>query len=213
MEKEAPVSMETIEEQDIGSDIDDNMQNPLVSDYHIKTSRGSRCTFYIEPLLVLCVLAFEPLSLLLPQYIQRREWEKLMGNETYPANSNKSCHFALNTTDDPIKGNLTLVASATSYLNLQLSLASSLPTLLSVTFLGPFSDRAGRKVALLLPSIGNVLGILIGLLIIYFHLPIEMFIVSSFIVGCFGNFHTFQTGAMSYISDVTSKVRIIKYIS
>ena len=96
--------MEIFEEQEI-SDIDD--ENPLVPDYHIKTSHGSHCTFYIEPLLVLFILAFEPLSLLLPQYIQQREWEKLMGNETYPTNSNNSCNFGPNSTDDPIKGNLT----------------------------------------------------------------------------------------------------------
>ena len=198
--------METTEEQDIPPDIDDRMQNPLVRDYQIKPSKGSRCTFYIEPLLVLYILAFEPLSLLLPQYIERREWQKLMGNETYPASSNKSCDAGSNSTDDPIKGNMTLVASATSYLSLQLTIASSLPALISVAFLGPLSDKAGRKFALLLPSIGNILGTSIYFLVVYFHLPVEIFIVGSFTIGCFGNYYTFQTGAWAYISDVTSKV-------
>ena len=193
--------MEPNEDQEIPSVIDDGMQNPLVPDYHVKPSPGRRCTFYIEPLIVLCILAFQPI--LLPQYIQLREWEKLM-NGTYSANSSFSCDSGPNSTGGE---NLALVASATSYLNLQLSLANSLPSLISVAFLGPFSDKAGRKFALLLPPIGNVLGLSITFFVMYFHLPVEMFIGSAFVTGCFGGIHTFQAGAMSYISDVTSKVR------
>ena len=175
------------------------------SDYFIKPTRCHGCTFIMEPLLVLNMLITNPLLVIMPQYIERREWGKLMGNETFPANSN-SCQSDANSTGDFIKGNLTLAASATSYFTLQFTLAGCLPAIVAVMFLGPFSDKAGRRYALLSPSVGQLLGALIYFLVAYFSWPMELLLVGSFIMGCSGHWYTFYSAGMSYITDLTTKV-------
>ena len=190
------------------SDKEKLLEDPLsseASDYFIKPTRCHGCTVIIEPLLVLNMMFLNPLYVLMPQYIERREWEKLMGNETYPGNSN-SCESNPNSSVDPIKGNLTLAGSATSYFTLQFTLVGCLPAILAVMFLGPFSDKAGRRYALLSASTGQMLGSLIYFFVVYFSLPMELLLVGSFIMGCSGHWYMFYAAAMAYIADVTTKV-------
>ena len=183
----------------------DDPDSSEASDYFIKPTRCNGCTVIIEPLVVLFAFFLNLLYVLMPQYIERREWEKLMGNETYPESSN-SCDSNANSTNGDIKGNLTLAGSATSYFTLQYTLAGCLPAILAVMFLGPFSDKAGRRYALLSAATGQMLGTLIIVLIVYFSLPMELLLVGSFIMGCSGHWYTFFAAAMAYINDVTTKV-------
>ena len=200
-----PENQETSQPNDEEQNLLDDPLSSEASDYYIKPTRCHGCTVIIEPLLVLNEMFLNPLYVFMPQYIERREWEKLMGNETYPGNSN-SCESNVNSTVDPIKGNLTLAGSATSYFTLQFTLAGCLPAILAVMFLGPFSDKAGRRHALLSASTGQMLGSLIYFVVVYFSLPMELLLVGSFIMGCSGHWYMFYAAAMAYIADVTTKV-------
>ena len=144
--------MEMEEEQDISGQTSERQK--LLADTSsmktfIKPTHCNGCTFIMEPLLVLNMFFLNPLFVIMPQYIERREWEKLMGNETFPASSN-SCQSNANSTDNPILGNLTLAGSATSYFNVEYMLTGSIPSIFAVLFLGPYSDKAGRRFVFLI---------------------------------------------------------------
>ena len=176
------------------------------SDRIIRPTRCKGCTVIVEPLLFLFMLSQFPLSILLPQYYQRREWERLMGNASYPASAN-ACSLLPNVTHDHIQGNLTAAAAAASLFGLKSTLCAALPAIISVMFLGPYSDRVGRKYAIIPPIIGQLFMTLNIVANVYFHLPLDLLLVGAFVYGLCGYWVTVFMGVISYITDITPKVR------
>ena len=175
------------------------------SDRIIRPTRCKGCTVIVEPLLFLFMLSQFPLLIILPQYIMRREWERLMGNASYPASTN-ACSLQPNITHD-IRGNLTTVAAAASIFGLKSTLCAVIPAIISVMFLGPYSDRVGRKYAIIIPIIGQLFTTLNITANVYFHLPLDLLLVGAFVYGLCGYWTTLFMGVISYITDITPKVR------
>ena len=177
-------------------------------DRRIKPTRCNGCTVVVEPILFLFMMSQFPMIILMPQYYQRREWASLMGNASYPDTHN-ACTPAENSSSwapDPVTGNLTLASSAASLFNLQSVLASALPAIPAILFLGPYSDRVGRKYALVVPIVGQTLFSLCTLATMYFVLPLQFLLIGSFLYGCCGFWVTLFMGVISYITDITTKV-------
>ena len=75
---------------------------------------------------------------------------------------------------------------------------------LATLFLGSYSDKGGRKLGLILPSVGAVLKTGLIICITYLELPKQVLLVAFVVEGVCGGFGTFLMSTFSYISDVTS---------
>lgn len=182
----------------------------------IKPTRCKGCTLYVEPLLFLVMLSQFPLMILNPQYVLRRELKKLTGNDSITVSKNSCSVIPFhNISDvdgvdgvDPVTGNYTLAQSAAALFDLQSSIVSSVPAMFVVMLIGPYSDKRGRKIAIILPLLGSMLSSLNTFLNAYFQWPVEMLFIGHFIYGCTGFWVTMFMGCIAFIADVTSEVNI-----
>ena len=165
------------------------------------------CTVIVEPLLMLFMLLQYPMSLLIPEYVQQRELERLTGQDNLTTHSNKCLPPANHTThSDAFTGNLSLASSAASYFELEKSLVSNVPAVLGIIFLGPFSDKAGRRYAIIVPIVGQMIAMFVCTATMFFKWPIQVILVGYFLYGSSGLNYSIFTGCYSYISDITTKV-------
>ena len=113
--------------------------------------------------------------------------------------------------DDEICKNLTklqedYVQETTSKWILYQSVSSTLPSILASLILGSWSDRVGRKVILILPSVGGVIAYINYMInAAFFSLNVDFLLIGVCISGFFGGFATTLLGVFSYISDITDK--------
>ena len=120
----------------------------------------------------------------------------------------KICHEKY---DDEICKNLTkpqedFVHQKTSKWVLYQSVSLTLPSIFASLILGSWSDKVGRKVILILPSVGSVLLYVNYVLnVAFFSLDVNYLLIGVCISGFFGGFATTLLGVFSYISDITDK--------
>ena len=100
------------------------------------------------------------------------------------------------------------VQQKTSKWILYQSVASTLPSVFASLLLGSWSDKVGRKVILILPSVGSVL-LYINYIMnaAFFSLNVNFIIIGVSISALFGGFATTLLGVFSYISDITDNVK------
>ncbi|XP_073249135.1 lysosomal proton-coupled steroid conjugate and bile acid symporter SLC46A3-like isoform X2 [Porites lutea] len=98
------------------------------------------------------------------------------------------------------------VQQKTSKWILYQSVALTLPSIFASLLLGSWSDKVGRKVILILPSVGSVL-LYINYIMnaAFFSLNVNYIIIGVSISALFGGFATTLLGVFSYISDITDK--------
>jgi PCFT/HCP family folate transporter-like MFS transporter 1/3 len=91
------------------------------------------------------------------------------------------------------------------YLILLSTVGMTVPTLVSVGYIGSWSDKYGRKVPLMFPCVGNVLAGLAYMAVAYWpsDVPVETIIVSSVLSGLFGGFVATVMAVMSYMASIT----------
>ena len=87
------------------------------------------------------------------------------------------------------------------------NMAASIPALMSVLFIGPLSDRYGRKLLLTINIIMLCVNNGLGIAVIHFRLKLYYLLVAAFGFGLGGNLTGFLMTLMSYISDVTPQDR------
>ncbi len=155
----------------------------------------------VEPIVFFMMLCYGLLVPLRLQYLTYRFSEQynltyldIDGERDYCSKSN------LTTTD--IKDQ---IQQDTALWSMYLSAASALPGLFTTTALGSYSDRAGRKIALILPSIGFTLYATVYLIVILLKLKIEYLLIGHFLMGISGDFTLLLTGCFSYMADITTK--------
>ena len=83
----------------------------------------------------------------------------------------------------------------------------ALPSIISANFLGSWGDHFGRKLPLLLPSIGGLLSTFIYIWMSLYNLsgPIWPIIIASGISGIFGGFVSCIMAVTSYVSSISSQ--------
>ena len=85
-----------------------------------------------------------------------------------------------------------------------ISLVNYLPAVVMIIVYGSYSDRLGRRIALISPVIGSILSIIVQLAIVYFDLPVWCFLFG--VVEYFGGgFFSMITGTFAYIADTVPK--------
>ncbi|XP_074651711.1 lysosomal proton-coupled steroid conjugate and bile acid symporter SLC46A3-like isoform X2 [Tubulanus polymorphus] len=98
------------------------------------------------------------------------------------------------------------VQSETSHWILYTNICLTLPSIISAAFIGSWSDKIGRKIPIILPSIGAVFGLVNYVLNSMFpKLPLPLILLSPFLNGIAGGFVTCILSVFSYMSNITSE--------
>ena len=165
-----------------------------------KRIRIPKRNIVVEPILVVFALAGYPMMLLSQQFIYKIC--QINNNATHinDTSGHSNCHE--NMTDDE-KDLLQKVQKEASNLQMYLSVCQSLPTLFVTLFIGAYSDKKGRRIAILPPLFGSFVKALSLVLVIYLELPLWTLFIGSFIDGCGGGFATLLLGCFAYVSDIT----------
>ena len=91
-------------------------------------------------------------------------------------------------------------ASSTWWYTL-LAFCQVVPTFFTTVFLGRYSDRAGRKVALLTPLVGYLVSTCLYVTTSFLFLPKVVLVLGEFFQGVAGSFNAFYMAAFSYMAD------------
>ena len=98
-----------------------------------------------------------------------------------------------------------LVQASSSHWLLAAMLSHQIPAFFSSFIYGALSDRVSRKLVLLLPSIGHLLGAAVLFLnAVYPSWPLVAVLLSSVVSGVSGGFVTCLLASFSYLSEVGS---------
>ncbi|XP_038074115.1 proton-coupled folate transporter-like [Patiria miniata] len=96
------------------------------------------------------------------------------------------------------------VQANAAHWNFLLKMALFIPGAIVSSLYGPLSDRLGRRMFLIIPSLGSILGAVSFLFQTYFPMmPLDYLIASEIAVGLSGNVVTAYIIAKSYLCDVT----------
>ncbi|XP_068708806.1 proton-coupled folate transporter-like [Montipora foliosa] len=100
------------------------------------------------------------------------------------------------------------VQSYASYVQLGTVMISTFPSIVITLLMGGWTDKVGRRPALILPVVGIALDAGVVLIVMYAKLPIYFLFVGALIHGLFGCYTTILFACMSYIVDTTEKGQI-----
>ncbi|XP_064623139.1 proton-coupled folate transporter-like isoform X2 [Lineus longissimus] len=97
-----------------------------------------------------------------------------------------------------------IVQSTTSSYMLYSTVCLTLPSIVTATFIGSWSDKFSHKIPIILPSIGAILGAVNYIISsLYIELPIGLVLLSSVLSGLFGGFVTCILTVFSYVTTLT----------
>ncbi|XP_061659301.1 lysosomal proton-coupled steroid conjugate and bile acid symporter SLC46A3 [Syngnathoides biaculeatus] len=159
--------------------------------------------YLVEPVVALYAFSTYLTYPLVQQYVYRRLWQQLT-NSTYPVSDNTSTCARANASDhDNRTFYLQEVQEQVSLFSLYSQVLSAVPSLLVTLLLVAYSDRAGRKVAIVLPLVGTLLYTLSLLAVSYFHLNVYLLVGATFLSALFGGLGTFLGSCFAYVADLS----------
>ena len=157
-------------------------------------------TVIIEPLLIAFIFFALPSSSASSQYILSSIRSDLGVNFT---TNSTPCGENV-TDDDPEKLLEAQAQSQAAYFSLYLDLLQGVPAAIIGIFLGNYSDKAGRKYAIVPPCIGLTIKCLSYVLVISLKANIYFLFIGTFLDGCCGSFTTLLCGSLAYVTDIIS---------
>ncbi len=101
-------------------------------------------------------------------------------------------------------GTSTKVEALSSYLNIYISLANQIPSIIFTLLYGPLSDRFGRRPVLMIVALGAIIQGLLSLAVVYWNWSVYLFILTSAVSGVCGDFAAVLMASFAYISDISS---------
>lgn len=158
----------------------------------------------VEPAIFLLMFSRELYKPLYEQYYYANYGSQLLANTSFPFPNGSFC---LNSTEiDKYAGNGTYKTVETYSNNLLMygQLANRLPSMFVTLWLGPLSDRFGRRSIIVIPALGAVLQSVLSLAIIHFQWSPYYFILANFLGGVTGGFTGVLAGGFSYVADISS---------
>ncbi|XP_069766884.1 proton-coupled folate transporter-like isoform X1 [Narcine bancroftii] len=157
----------------------------------------SRCCVTVEPVVFMAMLALTLQVPLATQYIYQRVSAEL----GFRGNRSRGC----NATPGPEAGLERAVEAMTSHWNLYINVGGFAVVLFSVTLLGAWSDRVGRRPILMMPAIGLALQSTVYLIVMYLELPVGFFLIGRLLSALSGDFSMILAGCFSYIADTSDR--------
>ncbi|XP_062262315.1 lysosomal proton-coupled steroid conjugate and bile acid symporter SLC46A3 isoform X2 [Platichthys flesus] len=154
--------------------------------------------FLVEPVVAMYAFSSFLIYPLIQQYVYRRLWEDLT-NTTYPTSDNSSRCGDSSSNHSSYNDEVQRQASLFS---LYTELFSTVPSMIVTLMLVAYSDRGGRKIAIIMPLVGTLLYSLSFLAVSYFELNIYLLIASSLVSALFGGLGTFLGGCFAYVADL-----------
>ncbi|KAM4742423.1 proton-coupled folate transporter [Anableps anableps] len=151
----------------------------------------------VEPVLFLSMFSLALQAPLSTQYL----WDRISEDLGYNGTRRSECSNS-SVDPDPLQKE---VESLTAYWNLYISLGGFSVGLVVVPLLGSWSDRAGRRLVLILPNFGLALQAVVYLVVMYLKLPVVCFLVGRLLSGLSGDFNAILAGCFAYVADVSDK--------
>ncbi|KAK7882092.1 hypothetical protein WMY93_028266 [Mugilogobius chulae] len=181
---------------------EDQETSVTCADIEENSARCSKPPFLcLRPVTVEPVLFFSTFSIALqgPLFTQYL-WDRISEEVGYNSSRRSDCNSSQ--AIDPLQKEVeTLVA----HWNLYISLGGLSLGLLVVPFLGSWSDKAGRRPLLIIPSLGLALETLVYLVVIYMRLPVGYFLLGRMISGISGDFNCILASSFAYIADISDQ--------
>ena len=97
------------------------------------------------------------------------------------------------------------VQSSASYVQLGVVMFSTFPSIVMTLFMGGWTDKVGRRPALIMPLLGSALDAAVVLTVMYAKLPVYCLFIGSFIHGVCGYYTTILLACLAYIADTTER--------
>ncbi len=173
---------------------------PFLEDDGLVQIKIPKRKIIIEPLMLGFSLFSYPMLSVTQLYIIHRIAEDHGGNIT---NTNETACTA-NINDSVFKFTQQVQQEA-SYFSLYQDILVIIPAMFAAMFLGNYSDKAGRKYAILPPLVGQCASALCYFLVVWLHLPLKVLFLGSFLYGTSGSYGTFLLGSLAYTADITPK--------
>ena len=174
------------------------MFRPLAAFYNAKI-------ITVEPIVFLFALGKLLYLSIVEQYYYQYYGAELLSNTTFEFPNGSYC-INSSLIDDYTGSNNSYKRDETQSNDLVIytHLASTLPAVLVAIIMGSVTDRCGRKIGILLPSVGFFAVGLGSTAIIYFNVNPYYLIPINFIAGLAGDFTTLIAACFSYTADVSS---------
>ena len=102
------------------------------------------------------------------------------------------------------KGAVDAAEDHAAHLTFLMSLSGLLMSIASTIFIGPLTDRFGRRFAIVSASFGAIISSLLMMIIVYQELDLYYFIAANLVSSFFGGFGVLFAGTFSYIADISS---------
>ena len=165
-----------------------------------KSLYGSKRFLTVEPAMATYMVAVTAGNPITQQYLYARFAEDYNYTASYgnvsECDTTESAQAA-----DPVGQQVQTMASMWSIL---LIASDLLPSLVTTVILGAYSDKAGRKKAMIPTIVGLMIKCIFTLMVVTFRLPLALMIVGTAIDGCLGGTFTMMMASLAYIADVTS---------
>ena len=95
------------------------------------------------------------------------------------------------------------VEANAAHMNLIITIATSVPSLVVNLVISPLSDKYGRKPVMILVLVSEFLAVVVVVIVTYLNLNIYWFILSALLIGFGGGVSTLQSVSFAYVSDIT----------
>ena len=178
-----------------------NQPDPDYENGHVPTRKRYR-PLIVEPILILYFLGWTPRITLMQQYVHARFQEDLgFSGHTYSNDTVTQCY--LNKSSGTFKEEQHVQATSSSWL-LYYDIIGIIPSFLTIMFLGAYSDKRGRRLLLILSSLGEFCTQLSVYLTILFHLPLAMTYIGQVIQAFMGGPSAMLMAVFAYVSDITT---------
>ena len=174
----------------------------------------------VLPGLILIVVISNIDGLILNDFIEYRYSNQYRVNSTSTQSGRELCLNASRSADhiDVLPGSTTIspfqpssttsindhIQTSTARLNVYISLAATVPSILTSILLGANCDRIGRKPLVLLPFVGKIIRYMLFTAIVYFELSNMWIILSVFLDSIFGTSALNILSSFAYVSDCTN---------
>ena len=95
------------------------------------------------------------------------------------------------------------VEANAAYMNLVVTISTSVPSVVVNLVVSPLSDKYGRKPVMMLVLGSEFLGVVVVAIVTYLNLNVYWFILSALLIGFGGGVSTLQSVSFAYVSDIT----------